>query len=107
MFILELKVLNDAVVLFTLELNVLWELLNVLNTEPLAFTLSVKLFNEAVAVLIELLYELNDDVVTNEDVLTFSIDEVVANPKFVIWADELTVPAGAPVVATAFILLSN
>ncbi len=37
-----------------------------------------------VKVLIELLNELNDAVVTNELVSTFNTDEVVANPKLVI-----------------------
>jgi hypothetical protein len=62
---------------------------------------------EDVKVLIELLNELNEDVVTNEDVSIFNTEEVVANPKFVICADELTVPDGTPVFESAVILLSN
>ncbi len=83
---------KDALVLFKDEVAVLTELLNVL-------TLPVKVLNEAVtpyielvALLTELLNELNDAVVTNELVSTFNTDEVVANPKLVICTEELTTP---------------
>jgi hypothetical protein len=67
---------------FTLEVNVLIELLNAIKLavneliEPVDATLAVNKFKEAVVVLTELLNVLNEDVVTNEAELTFPADAV-------------------------------
>jgi hypothetical protein len=50
---------------------------------PLTLSIEFNLFTK-LAVEILAVYVLNEDVVTNEDVLIFNTDEVVANPKLVI-----------------------
>ena len=105
--IIEPLALTDAENAFKLAVDVLIEDVNVFVKEPVAITLAVKLLTELlnevkleVKALIELVVatlavnELNDEVVTNELLSTLTIEDVVANPKFVICIDDETVPAG-------------